>query len=354
MISPENALKSLVQLGELLGNFAANWPNTSDKTDRDLGRVLQKARQMNTWYEESFVLAEAKYWSERLSEKSLHAFVTAYDLFQHPNHLNQIAVIPRENDPFSGFHDLICVLLTGNAYLSKTPAKGISIVQYLTEILVSIQPNLKDCIQWVDHFPKNSSRYLVHMNNNSGKTWMGYLEQKDSLIRPKTISIAVIDELDNQAMYPKLADDIFTSFGWSPYNVRKLLVPVSFSAMNFLPALESYVHYYNNNKYANHVDYQRSVHIFERIPCFDNGFLIMKESVSNQVPIGCLHYEYYLNKEDLNAKIYRDSDHIQQIVSLCTDLGTVVPPGNAFGFTLMDFEGHMDTVHFLQHLKMNS
>ena len=88
----------------------------------------------------------------------------------------------------------------------------------------------------------------------------------------------------------------------------------------------------------------------DRIPFFENGFMIMRESADLQVPIGCIHFEYYQSIDDLRSKLKRDEFEIQQVITNADFISTGVKPGNAFQYSLIDFEDHKDTLSFLTTL----
>jgi hypothetical protein len=91
----------------------------------------------------------------------------------------------------------------------------------------------------------------------------------------------------------------------------------------------------------------------EKIPFFENGFLIMRENNELKVPTGCLHFEYYKSIEDLENKLKRDESEIQQIISNADFIPNAIIPGKSNEFSLFDFDDHKDVIRFLLNLESN-
>ena len=347
MISLKKKLEvfSLFQLW--LEQFLNNWSgNALNRQDLFVSNI-QSARHYNQWIVEPFVIKCLEQWVKRLTPESLFAFIDKYPEVEYIKQQKTIAVIPKENVPLDGLHDLICVLLAGHKFVGRNFNHTSDLVWYLSQKLIDIEPSFNDSIFWYEKLPKNVDKYLVYANLYGSNAWKEYLSKKDSLIRNQSISLGVITSEDDIDDYELLGCDISDYFGQSSYNVRKLFVPESFTIQKFFPAMEKYSFIYQYNRYANNYDYQRSILMMDLKPFFENGFLIMRETAEHAVPIGCLHYEFYKSEEDLKTKLNNENVHIQQIISNSKSISNAVLPGSATSFSLYDFEDHQDTMKFL-------
>ena len=83
------------------------------------------------------------------------------------------------------------------------------------------------------------------------------------------------------------------------------------------------------------------------IPFFDNGFLVLRESSELHVPLGCLYFEYYDTKEDVQKKVDSIESGIQQIVTNLPRFPNAIKPGMAHEYQLWDYADHQDSLQFL-------
>jgi hypothetical protein len=71
-----------------------------------------------------------------------------------------------------------------------------------------------------------------------------------------------------------------------------------------------------HNKYMNNYDYHRALFLLDGIPFLTNNFLIVRENGAYPTPVSVVHYEYYTNLEDLEAKLASEKELIQCRVGL--------------------------------------
>lgn len=347
MVSLPRRIEVLSNLGTWLEGFVKSYPDSDEPDAYELATAITKAHHYNQWIIEAFVLKALSYWAIRLSASSLEQFVRKYPDLGKDAVIKDIAVIPEENMPLAGFHDFICVLLSGNRFVSLNANHREDILWFISTKIISMEPGLADFISWHEHLPQKIDKYLVHAKIWGSTTWREYLQKKNSLIRNQRIAVAVITSEDQPADFELMGSDIFEFFGQSPHNVRKLYVPEFFTIESFFPSLEKYDFICQHNRYANNYDYQRSVLLMDQKPFFENGFLVMREAPELVVPIGCLYFERYFSIEDLQMKLQRDALYIQQIISKSKDISGAIEPGKALMYSLEDFEDGKDTLNFL-------
>jgi hypothetical protein len=334
---------ALLKLGEWLNAYCRHYPETSDNTLND---ILQNQRRYSPWLMEPNILKSIQYWADKLC--TIDDFIALYPQLQsHDGPVIPVAVIPPDNAPLSGFHDFICILLAGHTVVCRNLLHSEDLLYFISQKLIEIEPLLAENIQWCERFPQDINHYLIHVKPDNETTQRDYFAKKDSLIRKKRLSVAVLTSQDGKDTYALLGRDIFEGFGLSNHNVRKLYVPMDFSIATFYEAIEEYSYLYNHNKYANNYDYHKSVFLMDLIPFFDNGFVILRQSAEMHVPIGCIYYEYYSSETDLLEKLKAKEPLIQQVVTSAEGFVNSAKPGQALNFPLWCFDDHKDTMKFL-------
>src|ERR1041384_4690290 len=92
-------------------HFNQNWVQNEKHLHEGLDHLIQTAFTYNGWFIRPFVEESLKSISAMLSEKSLNDFCRA---IPEPKQQKTVAVIMAGNIPMVGFHDLLCVLLSGH------------------------------------------------------------------------------------------------------------------------------------------------------------------------------------------------------------------------------------------------
>jgi hypothetical protein len=343
MISFSRRYEAFVRLGKYLDDFSRN---TSVPENNELKSLAEKLHIYNPWFIEPFVLKALELWAIRLSPESLQELINRYPQVKKVYPEKHVAVVPEDTVPFAGMSDLVAVLLAGCHFYGKNPNHQHDDLQFITDQLIAIEPGFQEFIHW-SGFTKEIDTFLVHSKPSNEKAFTAYFEERHSLIRQKRVSLSIISEDDGAEVFTRLGDDIFTFFGLSPYNVRKLFVPKTFSIELFFGTIERFAWIYQQNRYANNYDYHKSVFLMDSIPFYDDGFLILRESNELQVPIGCLYYEYYDSLDDVRIRISTIDSEIQQVVTNLPEFPKAVKPGNAHVYHLWEFEDHQDTLQFL-------
>ena len=338
----ERRIKGLTKLGDWLREFCGKHPIG----DEELAVKLHTQQIHNPWLIEPFGVKALNLWAKRLAPESLYSYVSKFSRLQDKRQEKHVAVIPEEIIPLAGMHDLIAVLLAGHHFYCRNVNHEHDLLQFLTDKLISFEPELKEFIHW-GAFSKKVDTYLLHSKPGNDTAFLSYFEQKHSLIRQKRISIGIVSDTDGTNDFKRFGSDIFTFFGLGNFSVRKIFVPRNFSLPLFFEAIEEYSWLYQYNRYANNYDYHKSVFMMDLIPFYDNGFLVLRESSELHVPLGCLYYEYYDTKEDIQKRLDSIESGIQQVVTNVSAFPNAIKPGMAHEYQLWDYADHQDSLQFL-------
>ena len=189
-----------------------------------------------------------------------------------------------------GFHDLLCVLVSGHKAKVRLSSDDSILIPALTEILFSMHPELKNQVEFVSQL-SGMDAVIATGSNNTARYFDYYFGKYPSLIRKNRNSVAVLNGSEIEADFVKLGHDLFDYFGLGCRNVSKLYVPEGYSFDSFFGAIESFSSIMEHNKYMNNYDYHRALFLLDGIPFLTNNFLIVRENEAYATPVSVLHYE---------------------------------------------------------------
>jgi hypothetical protein len=310
----------------------------------ELETIATNARNENTWFTQESVEKSIKWIATHLTAENLSPWIAQY---KEAETGKQVALILAGNIPLVGFHDILCVLISGHRALIKLSSKDQYLTKYLIEKLIAIEPGFRERITIAEQL-KNFDAVIATGSDNSARYFNYYFGKYPHIIRKNRTSIAILTGQETSQEIENLAADVFTYYGLGCRNVSKVFLPAGFNFETFFPSWETYSGVVNHHKYANNYDYQKSILLINRVPFLDNGFVMLQESDKIVSPISVVYYEYYTSDAELKDKIAATKDKIQVIVGK-TELCSV-----AFGAAqcpqLSDYADNADTMKFLASL----
>ena len=220
------------------------------------------------------------------------------------------------NIPLVGFHDLICVLLSGNNAIVKLSDDDKILPKFLIDELIKIEPEFKNFINISEgRLPKNFDAVIATGSNNTFRYFEYYFRNKPSLLRKNRSSVAILTGYEIPEEMNKLGNDIFFYFGLGCRNVSKIYTPVDYDLATFFEGIESWNKIIQHHKYANNYHYHKSIFLLNLAPHFDNNFVILKEDKSIISPLGVLFFERYDSLENVFDTLHKYQNEIQCVVS---------------------------------------
>ena len=163
------------------------------------------------------------------------------------------------NIPLVGFHDFICVLLTGNKALAKLSSNDALLLPFLAKFLLESAPELHDRIAFTQEKLRDFDAVIATGSDNTGRYFEYYFNQYPNIIRKNRNSVAVLTGKEPAEALTALGEDVFRYFGLGCRSVSKLLVPKGYDFNAFFNAIYPYRDIINNHKYANNYDYNKAV-----------------------------------------------------------------------------------------------
>jgi hypothetical protein len=345
----EQRIQSFEILSVFLQDFLNNENNPRNILNDKLEQKINESFLYNGWFTKANVKKSISGIATLLNAKYLNQLKEINKEVKTPK---TIAVIMAGNIPAVGFHDLACVLLSGNKVLIKLSSDDKIIIPFLLEVLIDIEPSFKDYILFSQNKLSGFDAVIATGSNNSATYFHYYFGKYPHIIRKNRNSLAVLNGAESIDDLAKLGNDVFDYYGLGCRNVSKLFVPKNYSFNLFFESIYRFGNVIENKKYANNYEYNRAIYLMTQEKFLDNNFLIIKEE--NKImssPIGVLFFEEYNDLNDLENQLLSLKDQIQCVASnLAFKQLTSVNFGETQSPGFFDYPDGVDIMKFLREL----
>lgn len=304
----------------------------------------QKAFGGNNWFISEFVELSVKNIAlNYLQPEKIAMLVERYPIPDENQEPKKVGIVMAGNIPLVGFHDLLCVFLSGHVAMVKPSSKDEVLIKHLVEKLAGWNSEVSHLVI-ISEMLRNCDAYIATGSNNSAKYFEYYFKKYPSIIRRNRTSVAILNGHESSEELEALADDVYQYFGLGCRNVTKIFVPENYDFVPLLEAFRKYDHLANHNKYKNNFDYNLTVQILNNRFYMTNNSILLVENTAAFSPISQLHYEFYKDAGEVRKSLEKSED-IQCIVG-CGD--TVL--GSAQQPQVCDYADGIDTMEFLLNL----
>ncbi len=247
------------------------------------------------------------------------------------------------NIPLVGFHDWLCVFISGHKALIKPSSKDQVLIKHLLEKLNEWNADAATFSEFSEML-KGCDAYIATGSNNSSRYFEYYFKKYPHIIRRNRTSVAVLTGKETNEELEKLADDVYLYFGLGCRNVTKIYVPEEYDFIPLLEAFRKYNYLADHHKYKNNYDYNLALHLLNKKYYMTNGSILLIEDAPFFSPISQLNYEFYNDRNILQNLLKQNSD-LQCIVGKdFTAFGESQSP------VISDYADGVDTLHFLSKL----
>lgn len=312
--------------------------------------VVRQAEAENAWFNRRFIIRALANIGESLKSENLQAWLVPYKKQLEKNRNSRmVGVVMAGNVPLVGFHDFLCVLVSGNRFFGKLSSDDSKLLPYLAGRLIEFCPELAERIEFTEERLKGFDAVIATGSNNTSRYFEYYFRKYPHIIRKNRNGVAVLSGNETAQELGKLAEDVFLYFGLGCRNVSKLYVPKGFDFIPMLDAFSAYEFVINTNKYKNNYDYYRSIFLVNSVKHLDNGIIMVTESMEIASPPSVLYYEVYENRDALMEKLVQEKDRIQCVIGNGTM--PMIQFGEAQKPQLWDYADGVDTLDFLLNLK---
>lgn len=307
--------------------------------------LLLKAYYHNRWFTVDNIILSLKAISENyLNENKLKTWLKNYNIsIQQPK---RIGIVMAGNLPLVGFHDLLCVLASGNIAVVKMSSKDKILLPEIASQLIAIQPNYKDKIIFADTL-KNIDAVIATGGNNSARYFDYYFGKYPNIIRKNRNSIAILAGNETHEQLIKLGNDAFQYFGLGCRNVSMVFFPEGYDITKLLSVWEGkFNHLMDETTYRNNYDYNRTLLLMNKIQHHASDYVMLIPDATIATPVSVLHYQFYNNIQEVKSFISQNNESIQCVVAENENLNAL-PFGSSQQPELWDYADNIDTMSFL-------
>ena len=333
-----------MKLEDRIEAFAALGTKIDRLSESEKQSVFEHAAQSNAWFTADSVRMALSGISHFLKKEILTSWTSQYPLTNVQE--KTIGVAMAGNIPLVGFHDLLCILISGHAVVAKKSSQDSYLITLVTDWLTNLEPRFKSKIKFEERLNKVEA-VIATGSDNTARYFEYYFRNIPHIIRKNRTSCAILMGEEEESQLIELGKDVFTYFGLGCRNVAKLYVPEDYSFPGLLNCWEIYQPIIHHHKYVNNYDYQKSIMLVNGTHHYDNGFIMVTESENLVSPISVLFYETYRNLADLNEKIEKQKEKIQCVVSANGWFKDSIPFGKAQLPEVWDYADQVDTMKFL-------
>lgn len=347
----EELIIGLAQLGKLMAALGSekDWNRSETGVTEDeyhnIKSLINKQFFYNGWFTKESVNQSLLALGSQLTQEKLNAWTADYSFSSNPK---KIGVIMAGNIPLVGFHDFLCVLISGNTCVCKLSSDDKTLLPALAEQLINFLPELKERIIFSTGKIGEIEAVIATGSNNTLKYFEQYFGKYPHIFRKNRTSVAVIEGNESKEEFHELGKDIFNYFGLGCRNVSHLILPEGFELNKFFEGIIEHFSVVNHNKYANNYDYNKAIFLLNQQELLDNNFVLLRESEELFSPLSMIHYHYYQDRKEVDAYLKEHKEDIQMIVGHgFIDFGKAQCPA------LTDYADNVNTLEFLEGLIEN-
>lgn len=317
--------------------------------DAALEAAIQKSHSINPWFIPEFTHRAINAIADQyLDEAKCKQWLESYS--SSNGKPLRVGIVMAGNVPLVGFHDLMCVLASGHDPVIKLSEKDSVLSRFITDEWIKIDPSLASRISFTEKL-ENFDAVIATGSNNSSRYFEYYFRDYPHILRRNRNGVAVLTGDETPPELKSLSKDIFLYFGLGCRNVSKLYVPDGYDFSGWDEAISEWKYLSDHNKYRNNLEYNLAIYIINRVPHIAFEQLILKEDKMIASRIGCVHYEYYDEEEQLISNLEVRRNEIQCIVSVDPVKGwDHVRPGQSQYPQLHQYADGIDTMKFLTSL----
>ncbi|PBQ30783.1 acyl-CoA reductase [Sphingobacteriaceae bacterium] len=335
-------IKGFVEMGLFINRHFSGTPlETELHLHQGLDKVIEVSHIYNNWFIPKFVNDAIFNIGSFLKEDDLTTF-TANVPVKAPK---TVALICAGNIPMVCFHDVLCILLSGNTALIKLSSDDNVLLPFFLKLLTHYEPEFEKQILFAEGKLSNFDAVIATGSDNTASHLHYYFAKYPNIIRKSRTSLAVLTGKETTDDLKNLGSDVFEYFGLGCRNVSKLLVPRGYTFDTFFESIIDFGFVVNNKKYGNNYDYHRAIYLLESMPFLDNNFLMIRETPDLHSPVGVLYYQYYDSNSEIQAYLTTHADQVQCVIGK-----DYIPFGYSQRPVITDFADNVNTMEFLVNL----
>lgn len=356
----EDRIAAFVKTGEVLRTLSGALKHSRNQStlregftgaSLDFLHAVREAGRKNPWFTLPDILRAIDAITGMVEPGNLKQWLRDYPLHpEGPVNKRKVLIIMAGNIPLVGFHDLLCVLISGHEAVIKTSSSDDRLPVAMAGLIREAEPRLGEYIRFAEGNAGDYDAVIATGSNNSARYFDYYFGKVPHIIRKNRNSMAVILGDESGGDLRLLGDDVFSYYGMGCRNVSQLWVPAGFDMQRLKTAWEPCRDILNNRKYLHNYSYQKALFQVNREPHTDFGFCLLRENPALSSPLSVVHLQVFhspeeafrfasLHREELQCVVGMELPH--ELSSLAVKPGTTQQPGPS------DYADRVDTIQFL-------
>jgi hypothetical protein len=298
-------ITAFVRTGEMLRDLAMELraghtasggmhEGSNGKAKRDFRKAIREAGRLNPWFTNGNIARAMESISRMLEEKTIRKWLSSYQL-ERPGRVKPriVLIVMAGNIPLVGFHDLLCVLISGHRALIKTSSLDPFLPLALAGLISEAEPQFKEAMIFSGEAARGFDAVIATGSNNSARYFSYYFGKVPHIIRKNRNSLAVLTGEESAEEIRLLGDDVFSYFGLGCRNVSQLWVPAGYPLQSLAAVWEGFGTVTGNTRYLNNLLYQKAISQVNKERYTDLGFGILREDAGLASPLSVIHYQVY-------------------------------------------------------------
>lgn len=349
--SIESKVRAFSQLGRVMAAVASATTNGVDAAHYALLKeAVVLSSQHNAWFTGAMIHRALSALAGMLDPENLRKWRNQYplELVSKPR---RVLVVSAGNIPAVGFHDWMCVLMSGHDYIGKLSGDDRFLIPAMERVLTSIEPAFELRSVFTDQPVKEFGAVIATGSGNTSRYFEYYFSKWPHLIRANRTGVAILSGRESRHELKAVVDDLILYYGLGCRNVSACYIPQGFDVVALCDVLATRnEELMQNHKWMNNYDYQKALMLINREPFFDTGALLLRHHTDLNTPVAVVNLITYSDAGFLEAALVEKGAGIQCVVSS----GGWFPASFSFGKSqqpsLSDYADGVDTMNFLTSL----
>ena len=332
----QDRISLLTRLGNYMQSQEPSWLAAKEQASRE-----------NGWFIPEFITtAVDSIATQWLTEKKLSEWVNLEEVPTQQSSPRNVGLVMAGNIPLVGFHDWLCVFVSGHGAQLKLSSKDKVLFPHLLGKIFEWAPQLEGTYQLAERLG-GCDAYVATGSNNSSRYFNYYFGKYPHIIRKNKTSVSILNGTETKEELEQLATDVHLYFGLGCRNITKLYLPFGYDFIPLLEAFKKFSWLADFHKYKNNYDYNLALYILNKKFYMTNGSLLLLEEKNCFAPVSQLNYEFVENIESLTGELSTHPD-IQAIVGK-----NFLPYGQSQHPRLFDYADDVNTLAFLNKKMLN-
>ncbi|OFY11278.1 MAG: hypothetical protein A2X11_10920 [Bacteroidetes bacterium GWE2_42_24] len=348
LLSLNQRVSAFAGLGRVLAVVTGQDDSVVDQRHCAIIReAIEQSALHNGWFTMQMVSRALSALVPMLDASLLLAWASGY-LQEDQVIQERVLVVSAGNIPAVGFHDWLCVLMSGHSYLGKVSSDDRFLIPAMARVVEELEPGFIGSSVFTDQIVSDFDKVIATGSGNTSRYFEYYFSRWPHLIRSNRTGIAVLRGGEDEPELNALADDITLYYGLGCRNVSACFIPENYDPSVLCEGLaRRSAELIQCNKWVNNYDYQKALMLINNQPFYDTGALLLRYHTEWVTPVAVINLIRYSTPDSLRQEFISKASAIQCVVSAGGWYEKSIPFGTSQQPGLDDYADGVDTMLFL-------